>query len=237
MRTLSRKYLLLIILLFFSFFITAQIDGLWLVEKVTVGSEEMTPIARWMRFNKDSTQQSGNGWLQHSVGTWHYNKMTNKLKIINTNGYIDHAGPFTVDLKNDKMYWKRLEEGQEVIVQLKRIDDLPASPANNLLGVWDLNKVTENGNDVTDKFDPKGKRYLFLRWDQTFITQNSPKGRIMGVYKVHAHKPEIEMIPYGENCERTFWTFSIAKNILITKLLNSDKEIKMEYKKINYFPQ
>jgi hypothetical protein len=35
-----------------------------------MGNNEMTPIARWMRFNKDSTQTSGNGWLQHSEGSW-----------------------------------------------------------------------------------------------------------------------------------------------------------------------
>ena len=46
-----------------------KIDGLWLVTKVKVGIKERTPISRWMKFNKDSTQTSGNGWLQHSVGT------------------------------------------------------------------------------------------------------------------------------------------------------------------------
>ena len=44
--------------------------GLWVVKKVKMGDQEMTPIARWMRFNKDSTQTSGNGWLQHSEGSW-----------------------------------------------------------------------------------------------------------------------------------------------------------------------
>lgn len=46
-----------------------SIDGLWLVKSVKVGGDEMTPNGRWMRFNTDSTQESGNGWFQHSVGS------------------------------------------------------------------------------------------------------------------------------------------------------------------------
>ena len=45
-----------------------SIHGLWLVEKVEVGENSMTPVARWTKFNADRTQTSGNGWLQHSNG-------------------------------------------------------------------------------------------------------------------------------------------------------------------------
>ena len=47
----------------------SNIDGLWVVKKVKVGNQEITPISRWMKFNTDSTQSSGNGWVQYSVGT------------------------------------------------------------------------------------------------------------------------------------------------------------------------
>ena len=35
-----------------------KVDGLWTVTKVKVGEQEMTPIAKWMQFNADSTQTS-----------------------------------------------------------------------------------------------------------------------------------------------------------------------------------
>ena len=49
---------------------TSKIEGLWEIEKVKVGDKEMTPIARWVRLNPDKSQKSGNGWFQHSIGTW-----------------------------------------------------------------------------------------------------------------------------------------------------------------------
>ena len=93
----------------------SAIDGLWLIEKVKVGKDEMTPIARWVQFRKDSTQTSGNGWLKHSYGTWSLNK-TNHLKIINTNGLIDNADPFLVNIHENVMTWKRKEDNQNVQV-------------------------------------------------------------------------------------------------------------------------
>lgn len=87
------------------------IDGLWIVKKVKAGEREMTPIARWMKFNTDSTQTSGNGWLQHSVGTWSLST-DNKLIITNINGLVDNSEPFNVILNKNAMTWSRLEDGE-----------------------------------------------------------------------------------------------------------------------------
>ena len=45
----------------------------------------MTPNARWMRFNPDFTQESGNGWFQHSLGSWSLNSIKGELSIVNDN--------------------------------------------------------------------------------------------------------------------------------------------------------
>lgn len=91
-----------------------RIEGLWVVEEVAVGEQEMTPNARWMRFNADSTQQSGNGWLQHSYGTWSMNEKTGELSVENVNGLDDPYGAFDVSVGKDTMFWSRQEEGQQV---------------------------------------------------------------------------------------------------------------------------
>ena len=213
------------------------IEGLWVVEEVKVGEEKMTPVARWTRFNKDHSQFSGNGWTQHSIGTWEFDATTKQLRVINTNGYIDPAGPFTVRLEKDRMYWNRTEEGQQVEVTLQRSKEIPASPGDQLLGVWDLERVTESGKDISDIYDPENKRYLFLRWDKLFTIQHSPSGRLTGIYRVHAHRPEIEMIFYQQDKPVEKWKFQVGPDRLELISPDAKHDIKMEYRRINYFPQ
>ena len=123
-----------------------KIDGLWIVKKVKVGQEEMTPIAKWIKFNPDSTQTSGNGWLQHSFGSWSVHK--NKLSMKNTNGVDDESEPFKISLESSKMTWTREEEGQNVEVFLEKIDKIPTSDGNKLMGLWKLNEVfLENSSE------------------------------------------------------------------------------------------
>jgi hypothetical protein len=70
----------------------------------------MTSNARWMRFNADITQQSGNGWFQHSVGRWKLDPDNHDLTIVNTNGLDDLDDPFKVTLSNNEMMWERMEK-------------------------------------------------------------------------------------------------------------------------------
>ncbi len=70
-------FLIVIILLYQSCANKSNIEGLWVVKLVKVVNQGMTPNARWTRFNSDSTQQSGNGWFQHSYGTWKFNEKSN----------------------------------------------------------------------------------------------------------------------------------------------------------------
>ncbi|KJF44859.1 hypothetical protein [Draconibacterium sediminis] len=212
------------------------IEGLWIVERVKVGDQEMTPNARWMRFNSDFSQQSGNGWLQHSYGTWNFNAETNQLSVVNENGIKDPAEPFKVTLENDRMTWKRSEDGESVEVTLKRSDHLPATYGDELLGLWKLEDAVGDGDYFGTEDAKVGKANIFFRWDGRFDIR-SGKGRIHGVYNVHGHKPEVELIPYGDNVNRAFWTIDFNKNRITLQLLNSENIVERKFSRIHEFPE
>ncbi|WP_163322015.1 hypothetical protein [Draconibacterium mangrovi] len=227
---------IVILLAFVSCADKPTIEGLWIVERVKVGDQEMTPNARWMRFNSDSSQQSGNGWLQHSYGTWSLNAETNELSVVNENGIKDPAEPFKVTLENDRMTWKRSEDGESVDVTLKRSDHLPATYGDELLGLWKLEDAVGDGDYFGTEDAKVGKASIFFRWDGQFVIR-SDKGRINGVYNVHGHKPEVELIPYGDNVNRAFWTIDFNKNRITLQLLNSENIVERKFSRIHEFPE
>ena len=96
MRKTLYQLCLLPIFLFYSQLISAQsLVGLWEVKSVRVGSELMTPIAKWSMFNADGSYTSGNGWLQNSAGTWQLNEVDNSLSMNETHGLKDEFGAFS----------------------------------------------------------------------------------------------------------------------------------------------
>jgi hypothetical protein len=210
------------------------IVGLWQVMEVQAGDSYPTPVARWMEFKADGTQRSGNGWQQHSVGTYEYSAASHNLSIVNTNGYEDTNPPFSVSIEGSNMEWERQEEGSAVRVILKRIDELPAAPADQLMGVWKLNDVIVNGQSRIKEFDPDKNRYLFLRWDKQFRVRNTPEGNQAGIYYVSAHQQELQLISKEKREE---WSFEIKKQQLLLKRLEKTKEITQVYTRIHHFPK
>ncbi|CAL2090436.1 hypothetical protein [Tenacibaculum sp. 190524A05c] len=222
--------LLLLSLLFVNCKTENTIEGLWIVESVKSGEHEVTPNARWMKFNNDFTQTSGNGWFQHSVGTWNLNKDTNELSMINTNGIKDTNEPFVITIDGEKMTWNRTEDGQPLTVSLKRTDKLPTTYGDQVLGLWKLNNSTGKGN-----FFENNNGVLFLKWDRRFSIRSS-LGRFSGVYNVHGHKSEIELIPYGKDLKRSFWKVDFKENQIDLTLLNSDSTVTRSFVRIHEFP-
>ena len=210
----------------------SSIEGLWVINKVKVGDQIMTPNARWTRFHADFTQESGNGWLQHSYGTWNLNPETNELSITNTNGIDDPEEPFKVVLKNDTMTWVRNEGGQNVEVTLERATHLPETYGDKLFGLWGLKEAIGDGTYFGKNSNVGG--YIHFRWDKRFVIQ-SEKGRINGVYNVNGHKPEVEFIPYGD-INRNFWNIEFNDSIITLKLLNTDSTVIRKFKRIHTFP-
>jgi hypothetical protein len=207
-----------------------SIEGLWIVESVKMGDKTMTPNARWMRFHKDFTQVSGNGWFQHSFGTYKLDQETKELSVTNTNGTNDKSGPFVINISRDTMTWKRLENNMNVVVQLKRAHKLPTTYGDQLLGLWKLDNLEGKGS-----FFNSSNGFLFLRWDKRFEIA-SDIGRFSGVYNAHGHKSEVEFIPYGDNLKRSFWKVAFKENQIDLTLLNSDSTVTRSFTRIHDFP-
>ncbi|MEM7552196.1 MAG: hypothetical protein AAF363_21100 [Bacteroidota bacterium] len=213
----------------------SNFEGLWIVKSVKVGEQEMTPNARWTRFNIDSTQESGNGRFQHSYGTWTYNEETQRLSIVNENGLEDLNEPFQLKIEGDLMFWNRVEEGQPIEVILERSEKLPETYGDQLLGLWKLQGLEGNGTYFNEEVNPDPSDYMFLRWDKRFVIHSKGK-RNTGVYNVHGHRPELELIPYGENHPRSFWRIDFNDDEINLELLNSDSTVLRNYKRIRKFP-
>ncbi len=184
--------------------------GLWQVVKVEVGSEEMTPVARWVRLREDFTQESGNGWLQHSYGAWGWDTAGQLLSLVDSNG-LEPPGPaFAVQLAGDVMRWQRQEGDQLVRVQLQRIERLPKDAASGLIGQWQLVSAVVDGKDQTDSLNPDGNRRLQLRWDRQFRDRNGPGGNRAGVWTMHGHRPELTLWHYGDSGYREVWLVEVS---------------------------
>lgn len=203
-----------------------QINGLWRVKMVKMDTQEMTPFARWMQFNSDSTQTSGNGWLQHSVGTWSLNSR-NELSVINTNGLIDDAEPFKVDVDKNRMTWQRNEHGSLITLVLERTNKLPTAEANKLFGLWKFDAITMNEKEVSDSLNLSKKAMLFLRWDHTYELHNYPKGTKYGMYKTHGHRNQIDMALYTRKPSFEFYNFNLKGDTLVFKSTNSNQELRL----------
>lgn len=232
---LSGIVFLTIVLSFISCDQPSTIEGLWVVKSVMVGEKKMTPNARWTRFHADQSQESGNGRFQHSYGSWQLNQNTNELFIINTNGLEDSNPPFMMTLRANEMIWERIEEGQQIKVLLERSAQLPETYGDKILGLWQLEKATGNGPYFMESDTNENNEYLFIRWDKRFVI-GTTKGKVHGVYNVHGHKPELELIPYSTPLKRDFWRFEFAENLITLKLLNSDSLVTRQFKRVHKFP-
>ncbi|WP_439131219.1 hypothetical protein [Polaribacter sp.] len=204
----------------------ANIEGLWLVKKVNIDNNDLTPIAKWMRFNTDGTQASGNGWLQHSVGVYNLNAK-DELTITNTFGVKDDPESFKVIIDNNKMTWQTKENDLDIVISLEKTDKLPTSEANKLLGLWKFDSIINDGKEVSDSLNPENKAMLFLRWDNTYELRNYPKGEKYGMFKTHSHRAQIDMVSYNKKNIFQFYTFSLEDDKLLLKATNKDTEIKL----------
>lgn len=232
---------ILFALMLSSFTVMAQdIQGFWGITEVKVGDELMTPVAKWTKINADKTFQMGNGWQQNSVGTWTYDKKSRAYQPRETygTGLEDEAGPFTVSFKDDKMIWEREEEGMKVVVTLQRIKQLPMSPADQFVGLWDLTQVSKNGQVVTPAFDPENKHYIFIRSDRVFLERTAENERKYGLWHINGHKPEIKFIRNDKDKVDEGWRISInGSELTMIGISDTNKDVEMVYNRMQKFPE
>lgn len=235
---ISLKQLSFIVFFFCSFSIDAQIEGLWVVHHVKVGEKQMTPVAKWFNLKADGTQVSGNGWLQHTYGTWLYDRKASTLILRSVNEMDDGFGAFHVVYNDSTMLWKRVEDGQTVIIKSVRVDVLPPGPVDKIKGVWILETVFSNGVDQTNAVNASGLAYLFLRWDRIFIEGEGEKVLRRGVWVIDGHKPIVTFISDVETEPREKWSVEFQnKGLILTGLSDHNKMLKRVYRLTNTRPQ
>lgn len=173
----------------------SQVGGLWEVEKVSVGSEQMTPVAKWFDLRDNQRLYSGNGGVRNTLGKWDFDEEQQKLLFYNEQGQPDEMGPFLVKVDSEKMQWKRVEEGQNVLVELRRTLEKPLAPWDEIVGFW---KVLE-----PEKL-PGAPKEIFIRWDRMyiFIFEDS---RQRGVWHVDGHRPLLRLLSdEGDDFDQTW---------------------------------
>jgi hypothetical protein len=215
-----------------------SIVGFWEFELVKVGTETMTPVAKWTKINTDNTYQVGNGWVQNGEGTWTYDKQKRLYQPKEKNGITDEAGPFKVSFKGDKMIWEREEEGMPVVVTLRKTTQMPMSTSDQLKGLWDLTKATLNGTDIISQLDPENKHYLFVRWDRVYMERTPQGERAYGYWHIDGHKPELTLISHTEGKTMERWRVDVNHTILtLVGISEGNKDRELVYQRINVFPE
>jgi hypothetical protein len=220
-----------------SFATSAQVDGLWAVKSVMVGAEDKTPVARWFRL-EHGTQVSGNGWQQHSVGTYSWNKKTSEVSFETVNEPRDDFGAFKVVRKGNAMTWTRKEEGILVKVELALTSTLPQSIADQVKGLWDLVSASRSGKDVLRQTDPDGKQFIFIRWDRMYVKQLNSNEQVRGYWFMNAHQPELKLFSQGNEQDSETWMVSFDQDkLVLSGTSESVRDLVLVYARLADFPK
>lgn len=178
----------------------AQVEGLWEVENVSVGQEQLTPVAKWFDLRPDNRLYSGNGGIRNTIGTWQYLPQEKELLFYNDNGIADEMGAFAVRLDGGKLILERNEEGQDVVVHLKRTTEKPLAPWDQIVGLWTVEKTTPQ-ND--------GLQEILIRWDRVFVLADA-ESRKRGIWHIHGHRPLLRLVSdEGDDADQT-WVFEFT---------------------------
>lgn len=210
-----------------------KVTGLWQVEKVTAGGQELTPPGRWARFFENGDYEGGNGWQMHEEGSWTFNPIEGTFQVNVVNGVRDEAPPFRVDVQEQKMTWQREEEGMLVKVYWNRIAALPKTLASQAIGLW---QYVGNGMDQTND-KSESTRYIHLRWDGVFVEGNTPEGRITGFYHVNAKSHYLTLMFHEQEREWERWTLTFTADG--SMVFSADQEPGLQtkiFKRTDQFP-
>lgn len=203
--------------------------GLWEVKSVQVGTEEMTPLAKWFEFEIDGTQSGGNGWVQNSIGTWKFEK--GALSVLTTNGVDDPFGPFEVTFVDDLMKWRRMEEGMDVVVVLDRIERVPVSYADKMIGLWVIDGLEIEEGELNVPCQ-KGDKF-FLRMDKRY-SLHLKGGRKGGVWHTHGHRPFVRLLSDEGDAYDSSWNVSFENDQMIW-VNGSELAAKIFFKRVHEF--
>jgi hypothetical protein len=215
-----------------------SVVGFWEAKEVMVGKEIKTPVAKWTKIHKDGSYQSGNGGIQNSEGTWSFDKKDKFFLPAETNGIKEPYGGFKVTFVKEQMLWQREEDGDVVIVKWERVEKLPKSPADLLVGLWDLKEITKNGTSEKSLFDPNDLHYIFIRWDRIYVERTPQGDRASGYWHINAHHPEITLISHNQGKTIEKWRIEVTdQELKMEGMSDSNKGTKIVYERIHEFPK
>jgi len=214
------KTVFLIIFLFFVFSSEAQFTGLWQVEKVTVGNNAMTPVAKWFLFTDDLKSYSGNGGIQNSKGTYSFDKKKSEFLFYDSSGIADEFGPFTVEFYPSKMTWTRSENGENVEVFLLQTDEKPEAP-------WD--KITGNWLLASDE-----SKSIYFFWDGGYRARNGLLGENQfGIWQINGHRPELKLASDQGDKNDSSWDIFFEDGKMIWVERQNENPQKLIFKRNN----
>ncbi len=192
----------------------AQFAGLWTVQEVKVGTEMLTPVAKWFQFEEDESLSSGNGGVRNMIGSYKLDEEKGMVQFRNESGQADPMGPFAYKVDGEGMQMEREEEGQAVVVLLKRASNIPLAPWDEMVGFWTFNEGETPGH----------MQSIFIKWDRRYVARTS-EGRKSGVWHIDGHQPILRLISDGGDAEDSRWTFEfLSKTKLQWKRKVGDKE-------------
>jgi hypothetical protein len=214
----------------------AQVDGFWVVTQVTVGSKVMTPVGKWVKMGNGKST-TGNGWQQHTTGTYQWNNTSSLLSFVNENEPQDEFGAFKVSFTRDTMTWTRTEEGDVVIVKLVPATELPAIPADQVKGLWSIQEATEGGKDILSEYNPNNKMFLFIRWDRVYVWQEDAGKKEQGYWFMNGHKPELKLINDSRDRDES-WTVTFeGVSMKFSGKSENVKDRQLVFVRLNDFPK
>ena len=148
-----------------------------------------------------------------------------ELQIRDSLGLADPFGAFKVELTADSMYWIREEEGDLVRVYAVRSDELPMAPQDYLVGMRELASASKDSSRLAD--------HIYFRWDRNIRAWKDGK-RSLGLWNFEAHRPVLLTIVGGNQYR---WKTEVdTKNLLLEGISEGNKDIKLEFVRINHFP-
>ncbi len=187
-----QEFLMSIILLLHLTPSSAQIQGLWGVDKVAVGEQEMTPTAKWFELKETGRCLGGSGGIINSRTSYDWDETTLELTFTDDISGVDEFGAFTVEYSNSGMIWQREENGQLVSVYLSRIVERPLAAWDKIAGMWTLDLEDLPGEEQSAlPFEN-----LFFRWDHIVIVNRRIEGKDAqrGIWQIDGHRSSLWLV-------------------------------------------
>jgi hypothetical protein len=214
-------------------FETPDLIGLWKVDQVTVGNENVTPTAKWFLFEADGTMTSGNGRVQNSLGSWAYYE-AQLIILQNTPQQTDEFGAFQVAFEGENMIWQRMEEGTKVVVTLSSTNEKPLAPWDEIVGRWKIKEqeINSTNNDIPPSSNFESWDSISLMWDRVYRKFGEDNQQIeSGIWHIGGHSNEVWLINNDGNTKDK-WQLTFENNEMIWVLQRNDELIKVYLEKV-----